>query len=115
MIEITIILDDHGFKQVIANGHALFDTKGKDIVCASISTLLQSWIIGLRYALPLQEKTQITMQKKEGFLQFGVISKALSPKECEQILLIFKVFYLSLKEIEKDYPQSIRIKEQKEQ
>lgn len=57
---------------VTASGHALFDKKGKDIVCASVSVLLQNWansekeIAGAEIDTKINENGFESVLKKDG-------------------------------------------------
>ena len=43
MTEILLVCDENGlFKSLSASGHAGFSTKGKDIVCAAVTSLLRT-------------------------------------------------------------------------
>lgn len=40
-----------------AEGHALFDKKGQDLVCCAVSTLLQAWEMSCRTLCGIQVET----------------------------------------------------------
>ncbi len=84
---------------VSASGHALFDKKGSDIICASVSALIQSWC--------LSEKeiclADITIDRDSGSL------KAKIKKYKTEELLLYKSLVLSLAALEEQYPGYIKI------
>ena len=47
MIEIVFRIDAE-YCFVEAKGHALFDNKGKDLVCCAVSTLIQNWMLSTK-------------------------------------------------------------------
>lgn len=60
MIKIYI-KDDGNNRTITLNGHAEYDEKGKDIVCASVSTIFQLAVMGLHVlAEQYPENVQIT-------------------------------------------------------
>ncbi len=83
--------------EVHAEGHALFDKKGKDIVCASASVLIESWCLSEK-ELCLAE---IEINRKSGRLEAEVHHS----KEAD--VLLFKSLALSLLTLEKQYPENI--------
>ncbi len=84
---------------VEAKGHSLFDRKGKDIVCAAISTILQNWLLGIVELCKVGTSTQ----KNEGFLKVEVMELNDSVK------LLSQNMFLGLKAIEKQYKENIKI------
>lgn len=85
--------------EVKAGGHALFDKKGSDIVCASISVLIQSWLLSEK------ELCGADIEEDEMPGKLTVKIRNYSPGE----LLLYKSLVLSLKTIENQYPGNIRI------
>lgn len=87
------------FIEVRALGHSLFDKKGKDIVCASVSVLLQSW------CLSESELCGAVIEKEQAPGQFRAKIKDCKTGE----MLLFKSLVLSLLTLEHQYPENIRI------
>lgn len=87
MIQTRIERDKDGkIVQITANGHALFDKKGKDIICAAVSALLQTAAWGIKEEL----KVPSTVIVKEGSLQFSI----KEPSEKTQAVLDVLLFGL---------------------
>jgi uncharacterized protein YsxB (DUF464 family) len=40
MLKIKVEKDNNQYKNILIKGHALYDNKGKDIVCASVSSIV---------------------------------------------------------------------------
>ena len=87
-----------GFK---IQGHAGFNNKGPDIVCAGISSLVQSAFLGLNNYLHLKLECEMRM----GF--FELILKDTPTKESEAIL---NTMLLGINEIAEMYPLNVCIK-----
>lgn len=93
------IKNDEDSIEVRAAGHALFDKKGTDIVCASISVLLESWYLSEKELCGADIKLDQAP---------GRLDAKISNYKGEQLLL-FKSLVLSLKALENQYPQNLRI------
>ncbi len=97
MIKIKINKNDNLF--IEAMGHALFDEKGKDIVCAAVSTLLQSWLIGIDELC----KVLSEVEKKSGHMKVRIFELN------EKVELLTQNLVLSLKVLENQYKEIIKV------
>ncbi len=66
MVKIQIERENGKISSFLAKGHTAFRKKGEDIVCAGISSILQTAILGLKDYL----KVGLTLRKGSG--DFGV-------------------------------------------
>lgn len=82
-------------------GHAMFADSGKDIVCASASSIIITSINGI---LSLDDKALI-YKKEDGFLSIDIL------KHNEQIDALILNMKNLLKELENQYKQNIKIEE----
>ncbi|MEJ5284541.1 MAG: ribosomal-processing cysteine protease Prp [Brevinematia bacterium] len=82
-----------------AKGHSLFDVKGKDIVCAAVSVLIQSWLVGI---------TELCKVKAEENRNDGFLSVKVSELN-ESVKLLTQNLVLSLKILEKQYRENIKV------
>lgn len=82
-------------------GHADYEDLGKDIVCASVSSIVTTTINGI---ISIDEDS-IEYSEKEGFISI----KLLKDKDVVN-KLIFNMIDL-LKQLESQYPKNIKIKE----
>lgn len=89
-----------------AFGHCEFDKLGKDIVCASASTLLQVSILGINKYCRI--KPVIVMS--EGYLEC-TLPKLKSLRIMRDVQAILETMATGLKEIENFYPENIEIVE----
>ncbi len=83
-------------------GHAMYDDYGKDIVCASISSIA---ITTVNAILRLDEKA-LKYREKDGFLIIDVL------KESEQTNTLILNMIELIKELEKEYPKNIKVNEE---
>ena len=99
MISVEIKKIDSKISEVIVKGHANYSTKGKDIVCASATTILI-------YSLNLIEKLglKITYQLEEGY------SKLINDANNDLVDKIFETIEYSFNSLYEEYPKNIFIK-----
>lgn len=83
-------------------GHANYDVYGKDIVCAGVSALVQTAVLGIK------ELTDInpTLVKTEGYFKIEIPNKT-SCKKCD---IILKTIVLGLEDIAKSYSKYVIVK-----
>ena len=99
MIKIKINYDNDFIKDFKISGHALYDEHGKDIVCASVSSIV---ITSINLALKLNDKSLDVIQK-EGLIDAKVLVK---DEIINKILLNMKDM---LEELSKDYERYVKI------
>ena len=81
-----------------AEGHTGFARYGEDIVCAAVSVLTQTAVIGLQELLGIAVDVQI----KDGFLKCTLPQK-LPDQVWQQSQLIMQVMYAGLKAVFQEY------------
>ena len=112
MTEILLVCDENGlFKSLSASGHAGFSTKGKDIVCAGISILLDT-------AMEVLLKTEGIVLEKEiacrGKLAFHVASFESVVPAKERLKCIADFIRQGINSLTKDYPAYVLLREIKQ-
>ena len=100
MVKIRIEREDGKIRQFFAEGHTAFAKKGEDIVCAGISSILQTAILGL------SDYLKVSLALKKGSGDMSVRLKNPPGKEAEAIL---EAMLLGLCGIEKEYPDRVKI------
>lgn len=99
MIKIEVFRKENVLSKVIITGHAKYDESGRDIVCASVSSIA---ISSVNLAIKVDEEA-IKYLDKEGYLEIDILK--------EDIIYIFDNMLDMFNELEKDYPKYIKIKE----
>lgn len=89
-------------------GHAGFADRGQDIVCAGVSALVQSAVLGLKKFLARPCMIEI----EDGYLQCA-LPTALSERERLEATAILETMLLGIKEIAGNYPQYVRLVQEK--
>jgi uncharacterized protein len=90
---------------VAVTGHADYNQKGKDIVCASVSTLIQT----AERALIRVAGVKHTIKKSQETFSFTFAQKQLSSLQYEATLIILHTMLIGLEEIANQYPLYIEI------
>jgi uncharacterized protein YsxB (DUF464 family) len=107
MIEVRLIVDrEAGLAGFRARGHALFRPRGHDVVCAAVSTLLQTAVAGLEQVALARPR----WRRARGFLRCEI--PPLARGEAGARVLLESVA-LGLRIIASQYPAHVRIEEKR--
>lgn len=99
MIKIDVFNKDHIINKVIIKGHALYDDYGKDIVCASVSSI---YICTVNAILRFDKDNINILDENDEH-----IINVLNNSKDTQILLTNMIDLL--KHLENDYPKNIEV------
>lgn len=107
MVRVDARLEEDGWLSWLkVEGHAGFDEKGRDIVCAAVSVLVISLLNGLE---------KYTSVKPQETVEEGMVECRLPRPEREEdertARVITSILMDSLREISKTYPENISISE----
>lgn len=94
MIKISIQDDS-----IVINGHAMFDDYGKDIVCASVSSIAITTI----NAIVEFDNTSIDVRENDGYLKIDIL------KHNKNVDILISNMIKLFEELEKKYPNNIKI------
>jgi uncharacterized protein len=86
-------------------GHALFDVKGRDIVCASVSTLTLTSL----YSISFHCGDVMEIKEGSGELRAVIDRRELSEETRSDFTVIVQTLIIGLKEIEKNYPEKLKV------
>ncbi|HWR41572.1 ribosomal-processing cysteine protease Prp [Sporomusa sp.] len=101
MITVTLIRDNNqAITGFMVNGHAQAAPHGQDIVCAGVSALTQSSIMGIERHL----QREINLVQDRNGLKIE-----LADRPDSLTAAVFETMLLGLTEIAKLYPKSVRI------
>lgn len=84
------------------SGHANYDVYGKDIVCAGVSALVQTAVLGIKELTDIKP----TLVKTEGYFKIEIPRK-ISCKKCD---IILQTVVLGLEDIAKSYSKHVTVK-----
>lgn len=108
MISVRFFQSEAGWHGFSAKGHAGFADHGEDIVCAAVSALTQTTVLGLTQVVGLE--CQIAVDEREGSLDC-LLPGGLAGEHWQQAQLILEVLYTGLKATEKEYKRYVSVKE----
>jgi hypothetical protein len=101
MIKIKINKEKDLISKIEIKGHSLYDEYGKDIVCASVSTMVITTINAIiRY-----DSNSVSYDKDEGYVNIVVNTHS------KVIDLLLDNLISLLKELEMQYPKNVKINE----
>ena len=100
MIKISITRENEVVTNIKINGHAGYDDYGKDIVCASVSSMVITTINGL---LRL-DNNSLKYEEKDGYINIDVL------KHNETIDMLILNLVSLLEELQNQYKDNIMIK-----
>ena len=100
MIKITVNYSNNLVSEIVIEGHSNYEVSGKDIVCASVSSIA---ITTINAIIRIDDKA-LTYQEKDGYLNLKIL------KHSNYIdTLILNMLDL-FKDLEKQYKKYIKIK-----
>ena len=99
MIKVNCVVSNGLIERLSIKGHADYDTLGKDIVCAAVSSIVTTTINDI---LALTED-KIKYDTQDGNVLITVVS------DNEVVEKLLNVLINMLKELATDYPQNIKI------
>ncbi|HPT82602.1 MAG TPA: ribosomal-processing cysteine protease Prp [Limnochordia bacterium] len=108
MIRVEFLKSTQGWHGFRARGHAGFADPGEDIVCAAVSALTQTAVLGLTKVVGIA--CQVEVEEKTGTLDC-LLPPGLDSGEWQQAQLVLEVLYAGLKATEREYKQFVRVKE----
>lgn len=100
MIKIKVTKDNNLFKKLEVNGHAMYDDIGKDIVCASVSSIVITSVNGI---LSLNEGS-LSCESSNGSIKLDEIANDNTTQTLIQNMVNL------LTELEEQYPTNIKVK-----
>lgn len=108
MIAVRIRRDPAGaIRGFRVEGHAGYDVPGRDIVCAGVSALVETALLGLRHVAGVP--VQVHKSQPKGLVDCQVGRG--TPEAEARAQAILETLALGLKDIEKDYGRYIRVTE----
>lgn len=104
MVKVWLVKCPGGILGFRVQGHAGFGEYGKDIVCAGVSAITQTAVLGLRELLG---QNRVFCEMRPGYLEVN-LSREDAEKEGPSAVL--KSLELGLQAIKESYPGSICLK-----
>mgnify|MGYP000757915679 FL=1 len=106
MTDITIKRKDNSIVEVSASGHTGYGEAGEDIVCAGVSTLIQSALLGLLQVVGINVKYSVDEQ--QGSLRFTLPS-GLTREERHDADIVLNTMLAGLQDFYGEYSDYINL------
>ena len=100
MISVTVTRRDNRITGLVVSGHAGYAVHGKDVVCAAVSSIAQTALLGLMH---YNEKVEYE-RKEDGYLSFIV-------PQGEKNQAIAETAVLGLKDLATGYGTFLKVEE----
>lgn len=105
MIVVSVNRSKEGqIREFIINGHAEYDKPGKDIVCAGVSAVSGTAIIGMERLLGIK----LNLDVSKGHLKCSLPGD-IPEQQSESVNLILETMVLGLKDIRKKYKKFVKV------
>jgi hypothetical protein len=105
MTSVEILRDADGkICEFRSRGHTGYAEAGRDLVCAGVSSILQTAVLGLEEYLKLSCK----VEQEKGHLSCQLERDIFLNREIDAIL---ETMVLGLRAIEREYPQYLKVEE----
>ena len=106
MTDITITRKSNSIVEVVASGHTGYGESGEDIVCAGVSTLIQSALLGLLQVAKINVKFNVN--EETGSLRF-TLPEALTAEERHDADVILNTMLCGLQDFYTEYSDYINL------
>lgn len=106
MTDITITRKNNSIVEVVAVGHTGYGEQGEDIVCAGVSTLIQSALLGLLQVVKINVK--FTVDEENGSLRF-TLPNELSQDERHDADIVLNTMLCGLQDFYTEYSDYINL------
>jgi uncharacterized protein YsxB (DUF464 family) len=93
-------------QEFMVKGHAGYDEAGKDIVCAAVSAVAQTAVIGLMTAVGIHPE-----HRQQNGLLHCILPDEMSDEQIRAADIILKTMLAGLRSIRDGYPDLISIEE----
>ena len=105
MITVTVVREQGTVVGFTVSGHANRGAYGEDLVCAAVSAVVQTAILGIREVLNISAGVSI----QEG-QTFCILEQGVTPKATERAAIVFDTMLLGLKSIQASYPRTLKFR-----
>ena len=104
MTNLKFFKKDDKFVKVECSGHTGYAEFGKDVLCATISGIVQSCFLGLKDVLGL--KMRLIRKENDGYIKFELPSD-IEKEKLYQSQILFETLIVSIEDLCKGYSKYI--------
>ncbi len=106
MTDITITKKGNSIVDVVCSGHTGYGEQGEDIVCAGVSTLTQTALLGLLQVVAINVK--FTVDEQTGYLRF-TLPQNLTKEERHDADIVLNTMLCGLMDLYEQYSDYINL------
>jgi len=106
MTQVKIRRKNGKIVKVSCDGHTDYGEEGEDILCAALSSVVQTAVLGLMQVARLDVKYKVDV--KEGLLELA-LPDALSETERNNADMILETMYLGIADLNSEYGKYIKL------
>ncbi len=106
MTNITVFKKGDEFTKIICSGHTGYGVQGEDIVCASLSSIVQTGALGM--LMVAFAGVEVNRKDEEGYLEI-VVPQDLSPQQAHDVQIIFKTMMCGISDLHSEYSDFINL------
>jgi len=111
MTQIKIFLKDSQIIGFECKNHSGYAESGKDIVCAGISSITQTAVLGLENIAKV--KCDVQIDQKKGYLSVQIAQKDINSTNFKNAQIILQTMLCGLEDLSEQYPKNIKLEESK--
>jgi len=107
MTKIEICQQNGNITKVECSDHAGFADYGKDIVCAGISSITQTAVLGIKKLTKIEHN--FVVDEKKGFLSLEIFDSNVKSQDFHDAQVILKTMFCGLEDLAKQYPKYVKL------
>ncbi len=105
MTAVNVVYREGYIGEVTVKGHSGYAKHGRDIVCAAVSAVVQTALMGvMKYS---SKEVDVVVNEESGYLHFAV--PELSEEERKKVEVILDTMLLGLRDIESGYGSYVKV------
>lgn len=106
MTNVTIEKKGNSIKKIVCDGHTGYGVEGEDIVCAALSSIVQTALMGILMVAGVNAKTQ--RNEERGYLEI-IIPDNLSPNVQHDVDVITNTMLLGISDLNEGFSDFIEL------
>jgi uncharacterized protein YsxB (DUF464 family) len=108
MTTVVIYTKGNYISAVECSGHTGYAEEGWDIVCAAVSSIIQTAVLGLMQVAKIAVDYKVEKDKKNSRLRVA-LPKNMSDKEAHDADVILQTMYLGVSDLYQEYSDYIKL------
>lgn len=109
MTKIEIYLKANDIVGFECKNHSGYAESGKDIVCAGISSITQTAVLGLENIAKIG--CEVKIDQKQGYLSVQIDQNEWTSTNFKTAQVILQTMLCGLEDLEKQYPKNLKLEE----